>query len=74
LPILTVKEQITHRSVALRHLPVVDSNLRSLQTLPFGEAASVQIFDLASIGKYCLLFQIAHEAMDSARAYEVGEE
>ena len=33
--VLTVKEQIAHGSVTLRHLPVVDGDLGSLQLFPF---------------------------------------
>jgi hypothetical protein len=33
---LTVKQQVSHCAVTLRHLPVVNRNIRSLKLLPLG--------------------------------------
>jgi hypothetical protein len=71
---LTVEEQIAHRSMAFGHLPVVYSDIRSLQLFPLRKAASVQIFELAGVGNNSLLFEISDQAMNHTGTHEVCEE
>jgi hypothetical protein len=58
--------------MTLWHLPVVDSNLRSLQLLPLGKEACVEIFDLSGVRVDCLLFEVSYETMNQARANDLG--
>jgi hypothetical protein len=71
--VLTVHEQIAHGSVTLGHLPVVDGNFGSLHLLPFWQAASIQVFNLASVGDDRLFFEVAYESMNGAGAEEIGK-
>jgi hypothetical protein len=74
MEMLTVHEQIAHCPVTLRHLPIVDGDLRCLHLLPLRQAAGVQVFNLPSVGDDCLFFEVAYEAMNGAGAEEVGKE
>jgi hypothetical protein len=70
----TIKQQVPHGTVTLGHLPVVHSDLGSLQPLPLWQAPSVNVSNLASVRNHRLFFEIADETMDGSGADEVSEE
>lgn len=69
-----IEEQVSHGAVSLRHLPVIDGNLRSFKLLPLRYEAGVDIVNLASIRYDGLLFQVPDKSVNGARAKKIGKE
>lgn len=69
-------QQISHTSISLRHTPILDRQVRSfeIRIRPLWKMAIFEILDREGIGEDCFFFEIADEAMTSARGEEVAEE
>lgn len=69
-----VQQQVAHSTLAFRHIPVLDRNVRRHHLLPLRKSTSVEICDLACVRQHCLFFKIADEAVACSRRDEVGDE
>ena len=58
-----VHQQVPHRLVSLRHIPVSNSNFGCLQSLPSWQSAFIDILDCESVRLDSFLFDVADEAM-----------
>lgn len=68
-----IQQQRSNTPLAVWHLPVLDSHLRSLQILPLREVAFVEIIDCFGVGDDSLLFQVSDESMTDLWRDHVGE-
>lgn len=69
-----VQQQVAHRPLALGHLPVLDSDLRSGHVLPLGQLAGLEVVDGTGVGDDGLLLEVGHEAVAGAGRDQVREE
>lgn len=79
LPVLAfisadVEQKIPHRTMTLRHIPVLNRQIRCLHLLPRIQLPCVDVLDLAGVGQDCFLLEIADKAVASAWRDEVGDE
>lgn len=69
-----VKQQVTHCSMALRHVPVLDGDVWCLHLLEHWKLAAVNVRDGPRVSEDSFFFQIADEAMAGAWRDEVRDE
>ena len=67
-----VHQQILDRALILRHLPVLNSNLRCLLIGPVRKLSVLDVIDGTRISDHCLFFKVADESMADAGRNEVG--
>ena len=69
-----IQQQVPHRLMTFRHIPVADGNIWCLQVVPFWQMSVVHIFNGKGVCICGLLFQVSDESVARRRRHEVGEE
>lgn len=69
-----VQDQVGHRVVTLRHVPVLDSDLGCRHRLPLGQLAGFDLLDGPCVSDDGLFLEVADEAVAGAWRDEVREE
>lgn len=69
-----IQQQISHTPLSLRHIPVLDSDIRRLEFLPFRELAGLEVADGEGVGEDGFFFEDADEAVHGSGGEQVGDE